>query len=116
LLGSGLPSVTNDTLTLRVSGLPATTTALLFQGTGATAAVFGDGLRCASGTIVRLGTQPTVGGIAQWPVAGSPLAIAGAVPLAGGMRTYQAWYRNSAAYCTASVFNLTNGVQIDWLP
>jgi hypothetical protein len=44
------------------------------------------------------------------------LAIAGAVPLAGGMRTYQAWYRNSAAYCTASVFNLTNGVQIDWLP
>jgi hypothetical protein len=32
------------------------------------------------------------------------------------MRTYQAWYRNSAAYCTASVFNLTNGVQIDWLP
>ena len=116
LVGSGLPSVTNDTLTLRVSGLPATTTALLFQGTGATAAVFGDGLRCASGTIVRLGTQPTVGGIAQWPVAGNPLAIAGAVPLAGGMRTYQAWYRNSAAYCTASVFNLTNGVQIDWLP
>jgi hypothetical protein len=33
-----------------------------------------------------------------------------------GTRTYQVWYRNSAAFCTASTFNLTNGVEITWNP
>jgi hypothetical protein len=35
---------------------------------------------------------------------------------APGVRTYQAWYRNAAAFCTASTFNLTNGVQLTWGP
>jgi len=26
------------------------------------------------------------------------------------------WFRNSAAYCTASTFNLTNGLRVTWLP
>jgi hypothetical protein len=31
-----------------------------------------------------------------------------------GSRTYQAWYRNAAAYCTPATFNLTNGYAIEW--
>ena len=31
-----------------------------------------------------------------------------------GTRTYQAWYRNSASYCTVSTFNLSNGLEISW--
>ena len=117
LSAAGLASLGADSLSLSVSGLPATTTVLLFQGTGQTAAVFGDGLRCAAGTIVRLGTRTTSAGAAAWPAgSGSTLSLLGAVPAGGGLRTYQAWYRNSAAYCTASVFNLTNGVAVDWLP
>ncbi len=34
----------------------------------------------------------------------------------GGNRTYQTWYRNAAAFCTASTFNLTNGTAIAWTP
>jgi hypothetical protein len=33
---------------------------------------------------------------------------------AAGTRTYQCWYRNAAAFCTPSTFNLTNGVLITW--
>jgi hypothetical protein len=29
---------------------------------------------------------------------------------------YQAWFRNSAAYCTSSTFNLSNGLRATWLP
>jgi hypothetical protein len=42
------------------------------------------------------------------------LSVSGGVPFEGGMRTYQAWYRNAAAFCTSSTFNLSNGLLIDW--
>ncbi|MFN9787293.1 MAG: hypothetical protein ACK57N_12050 [Planctomycetia bacterium] len=118
LVGAGLASTAADSLSLSVSNLPATTTVLLFQGTTATAAAFGDGLRCAAGTILRLGTRTTSAGAASWPgTGGAPnLSAIGAIPTAGGVRTYQAWYRNSASFCTPSVFNLTNGLQVTWLP
>jgi hypothetical protein len=35
---------------------------------------------------------------------------------APGTRTYQVWYRNAAAFCTSSTFNLSNGLQIAWGP
>jgi hypothetical protein len=35
---------------------------------------------------------------------------------AAGTRTYQVWYRNAAAFCTASTFNLTNGWRTTWGP
>jgi hypothetical protein len=34
----------------------------------------------------------------------------------GNVRTYQAWYRNIAAFCTTDTFNLTNGVETTWQP
>jgi hypothetical protein len=27
---------------------------------------------------------------------------------------YQLWYRNAAAFCTPSTFNLTNGLDVTW--
>ena len=36
--------------------------------------------------------------------------------LAPGTRVYQAYFRNSAAYCTPATFNLTNGTRIYWCP
>ena len=118
LVGAGLASTAADSLSLSVSNLPATTTVLLFQGTTGSAAAFGDGLRCAAGTILRLGTRSTSAGAAAWPGAGGApsLSAIGAIPAAGGVRNYQAWYRNSASFCTASAFNLTNGLQVTWLP
>jgi hypothetical protein len=33
-----------------------------------------------------------------------------------GTFSYQIWYRNAAAFCTASTFNLSNGTQVTWAP
>ena len=92
--------------------------ALYFQGTSSSAGgagtVFGDGLRCAAGTVVRLGTETNALGASMHPGPGdAAISIAGAV-VAGSTRTYQCWYRNAAAFCTSSTFNLTNGVSVAW--
>jgi hypothetical protein len=107
-------------LVLAGSGLP-NSAVLYFQGTGQIAGglgvTFGDGLRCAGGTIVRLGTKTNVAGASQYPSGNDqPISVRGQIPPAGGVRTYQAWYRNAAPYCTPSTFNLTNGLQVTWVP
>jgi hypothetical protein len=120
LQGSGNASVSNDTLVLAGSGMP-NSAALYFQGTaqiaGGLGVTFGDGLRCAGGTIVRLGAETNVAGASQYPSGNDqPISVRGQIPLAGSVRTYQAWYRNAASYCTPSTFNLTNGLQLAWVP
>jgi hypothetical protein len=71
-------------------------------------------LRCAGGTIIRLGTKANTGGASQYPVGGdASVSVRGQV-VAPGTRTYQVWYRNAAAFCSASTFNLTNGLEIAW--
>jgi hypothetical protein len=120
LHGSGNASVTSDTLVLAGSGMP-NSSVLYFQGTGQLAGgfgtTFGDGLRCAGGTIVRLGAKTNVAGASQYPSGNDqPISVRGQIPPAGGARTYQAWYRNAAPYCTPSTFNLTNGLQLTWIP
>jgi hypothetical protein len=78
--------------------------------------VFGDGLRCASGSIVRLGAKLNAGGTSQFPAAGDPSVSVRGGCHAGELHTYQVWYRNAAAFCTPSTFNLTNGVALTWTP
>ncbi len=119
LAGSGLASLSSDTFVLTGSLMPSSS-ALYFQGTTRTAAglgaVFGDGLRCASGSVIRLKTKTNVAGTSSYPAAGdTPISIKGA-NVAGGVRDYQVWYRNAAAFCTPSTFNLTNGVETTWIP
>ncbi len=115
LRATGSPSLSGDTIALLASGMPSST-CLFFQGTTSIGAQFGDGLRCAGGTIIRLGTRQITGGAAQYPVAGDPpVSVRGQVA-APGNRTYQVWYRNAATFCTPDPFNLTNGVSIGWLP
>jgi len=119
LAGDGLASVADDDVVLTSSGMPASSSALFFQGTAQQNAglgsMFGDGLRCVGGAVIRLGTKTASGGVASYPTVGdASISVRGLVPPAGGVRYYQAWYRNAAAFCTVSTFNLTNGVQIAW--
>jgi len=119
LRGFGIPQVSNDFFELRVEGLPASTTCLFFQGTAVTApaAPFGDGLRCVSGTVIRLATKVAVAGAANYPTTSEvDISLRGQIPLTGGTRHYQAWYRNAASFCTESTFNLSNGVSVEWRP
>jgi hypothetical protein len=117
LTTSGAASLANDTLVLNGSGMPDSS-ALYFQGTtqlnGGMGAAFGDGLRCAGGTVIRLKTTANVAGASHYPATGDPsISVKGAVT-APGTRTYQVWYRNAAAFCTPSTFNLSNGVSVNW--
>jgi hypothetical protein len=121
LSAHGLPDVTDDTLVLAGS---ATSNSIVtyFQGTtrqnGGAGSVFGDGLRCAGGAIIRLGSVQAIGGQSHYPDVGQlAVSVRGAVPPGGGVRrTYQVWYRNAASFCTSSTFNLSNGLEVTWAP
>ncbi len=113
LRATGFAEIGADTLDFRASNLAANATVLFFQGTSATSATFGDGLRCVGGSVRRLGTRTASGGTAQFPPAGTTISQAGMAATGSTLR-YQAWYRNSAAFCTPSTFNLTNALSIAW--
>jgi len=117
LVASGAAGVATDTLVLVGAGMP-NSSALYFQGSaaqsGGAGAVFGDGLRCAGGAVQRLGTKSNAGGQSQYPEAGDPSVSVRGLVVAGDQRVYQVWYRNAAAFCTTSTFNLTNGVRVNW--
>jgi plastocyanin len=116
LAATGTAQVSADTVVLTGSDMP-NAACLYFQGTAQANTVFGDGLRCAGGSVTRLGTKVNVAGGSQYPAAGdASVSVRGAVPAAGGTRTYQTWYRNAAAFCTPAAFNLSNGVEIAWAP
>jgi hypothetical protein len=118
LVAYGNPSLANDSVVLHYLRGPATSPMLLFQGTTMiqSGQQFGDGLRCAAGTVVRLAQRTPCGGQVALPEAGEPrLSVLGGVTITGPQH-YQGWYRNAASFCTPSTFNLTNGVRIVWTP
>jgi hypothetical protein len=114
---SGEPSLSDDTLVL--NGASMTNSAVLyFQGMSAIAngagAAFGDGLRCLTGPIIRMSTKINVGGASTYPTGiDVALSVRGAV-FTPGKRTYQARFRNPAAFCTPDTFNYTNAIEILW--
>ncbi len=121
LLGaSGAPLLANDTFALHGSGMPNGPVAY-FQGTtsvaGGAGSAFGDGKLCLAGSIVRLGTKQNAGGASSFPGPSDP-SISTLGGIAGGMqiRTYQAWYRDVAPFCTPDGFNLTNALIVTWSP
>jgi hypothetical protein len=119
LAAMGVSSIAADTLVLHGTGMPSSS-ALYFQGTmqvllGA-GAPFGDGLRCAGGSIIRLGTKTNAAGSSQYPAGADASVSVRGQCAPGDARTYQVWYRNAAAFCTPSTFNLTNGLVVTWGP
>jgi hypothetical protein len=100
--------------------MTSSSTCLYFQGSapqiGGLGTPFGDGLRCAGGTVVRLGFEVNAAGASQHPGPGDlPIALHGQAS-SGATRFYQAWYRDAASFCTASTFNTTNAVRVTWQP
>ncbi len=117
LIASGAASLAYDTLVLSGASMP-NASALYFQGTsqvaGGTGVAFGDGLRCAGGTVVRLATKANVLGASQYPDVGDALLSVGGNVTSPGARYYQVWYRNAASFCTSDTWNLTNGLSVTW--
>jgi hypothetical protein len=122
LNAQGRASVAADAFSLAVSGLPATTTALLFQGAGelggGAGAPFKAGVKCVRSPTLRLGLKSAVNGYCVWgaTVGDAPLSISGGIAPAGGLAHYQVWFRDPASSCTNSGANLSNGVRVTWTP
>jgi hypothetical protein len=117
LRAAGWASFVRDGVILQATGTPDGS-AVYMQGTqlvaGGAGIGFGDGMRCIGGNIVRLGIRDANGHASSLPGIGDPpLSILGGIAGAG-TRHYQVWYRNSAAFCTPSAFNLTNGLSVVW--
>jgi DNA-binding beta-propeller fold protein YncE len=117
LLATGTASLGADSVALRGSHMP-NSSALYLQGTAQVSSgagvTFGDGLRCAGGSIIRLGAKMNVAGESRYPAPGDPPVSQRGLVTAPGDRFYQVWYRNAAAFCTAATFNLTNGARVTW--
>lgn len=114
-IGGSLAS--QDSTGFRItSGIPGQP-GLLYQGdnaiNGGAGAIFGDGLRCAGSSVVRLEViildAQGDGQSTQF------IAAAGGV-VGGETKHYQFWYRDPSSSPCGSGFNLSNGVTIDWLP
>ena len=112
-------SLATDTLVLTATDIPGP--GLFFQGTGTFASgagiPYGDGLLCAGGTILRLGVVFPSGNSAAYPggLTPNPIHIGGGTA-SGDVRHYQCWYRDAFVFCTASTFNLTQGLTLTWGP
>lgn len=123
---TGVPSITNDTLVLHGAGMPnsVSPSAIYLQGTQEDNLGLGtpiqDGLRCVTGSLIRLGTRPNSGNQSQYPDVGNVvISIRGqlnTLPMPQ-TRYYQVFYRNAAtAFCPPGTANWTNGLAVTWHP
>ena len=117
LAALGSSSVGADNLILSMTGAQGVTAALLFAGTdqvnGGLGFLFGDGLRCAGGSVTRLGVKlSSAVGAASW---GPGLAGPGGWA-ASETRYFQAWYRDVTGSPCGGMFNLTQGVGMTFQP
>ncbi|HEV8111448.1 MAG TPA: hypothetical protein VGR31_01605 [Planctomycetota bacterium] len=127
LAGTGMASLGLDTVQLTASGELSSALSVFLQGDRdlATSVLFGDGRRCAGGTLKRLYVKNAVGGTVVGPT-GVELAVSarsaalGDRILAGETRSYQVYYRDaSATFCPSppgGTFNASQALRILWGP
>jgi hypothetical protein len=114
---SGSASVSAGDLVLEGSSLVVLQPGLYFQAENqidsGNGLAFGDGLRCAGGSLIRLqvrGADPSGNSATTIDIA----AKGGVV--AGDTKRYQIWFRDPSASPCLNEFNLTNGLEITWEP
>jgi hypothetical protein len=115
-----------DTLELGSSGELSTAPSIFLQGDASIAPVtFGDGLRCAGGTLKRLFVKVASGGTVAAPDfgAGDPTISQQSAnlgdPIApGSIRYYQVYYRDpDPTFCASppgDSWNVSNGLRVMW--
>jgi hypothetical protein len=115
-------STTPDTVVLTSSSELPTALTLFLQGTTSNPSglTFGDGVRCVTGTLKRIGVKIASGGTASYPGPGDlsitarSAAVGDPIP-PGATRYYQAYYRDpAAAFCPPLTFNASNGTAVIW--
>jgi Tol biopolymer transport system component len=123
---SGFAYLSMDSLVFTTSNEKPTATSIVLQGNvlNASGIVFGQGVRCADGSLKRLYTQNASAGSITAPnlVGGDPTVSAqssslGDVISAGQSRWYLVYYRDPTVLgaCPASsTFNATQTLRVDW--
>ena len=85
--------------------------------------VFGDGVRCAAGHLLRIGAKNAVNGIATYPQGGDLSISARSAQLgdtiaSGSVRYYQTYYRDpDLNFCPTPMgnsWNVTNAIALQW--
>ena len=113
---TGSNSLSADDLVLSASQLTPGP-GLFFQGNnainGSNGNAFGDGLRCAGGSVKRLEVQFANSANSFTTSTTISISTAGAAS-AGQTKRYQYWYRDSGTSPCSSLFNLSNGYEITW--
>ncbi|MBK7878451.1 MAG: hypothetical protein IPJ77_22575 [Planctomycetes bacterium] len=118
LAASGVSAL--DNVVLSGSGMNAVGTCIFLKGSTDVSAglLFGDGVRCLSGALIRLRTSATSGGGAVFPDAVDTVTLSArsGTPVGSGLSAYYAvYYRNAAAgFCPPATFNVSNGWEIIW--
>ena len=113
LRASGSASASIADLQLEAEGLVPSQPGLFFQGdnmiNGSFGNQFGDGLRCAGGSVIRLqvGFSSSSGDVSTT----INLISKGGVS-AGDQKSFQIWYRDPAGTPCGTGFNLSNGLEI----
>jgi len=118
LFATGTQSLGAADLVLTAEGTVPSEPGLFFQGdnavNGGTGIVFGDGLRCAGGAVVRLGVRFSDGS-GHCDSSGIDIGLKGGI-VPGDTLRYQYWYRDPVGTPCGNQFNLTNGIGVTWEP
>ena len=113
-------TVAADDVVLLGSGMNPTGNCIFLKGDtdNPLGETFGDGLRCATGTLIRLRTKPLSAGAASFPDTADTITLSarGGTPVGSGLTGYYTvYYRNAAAaFCPPATFNAANGYAITW--
>ncbi|MBK7877470.1 MAG: hypothetical protein IPJ77_17335 [Planctomycetes bacterium] len=113
-------AVATDDVVLDGSGMNPTGNCIFLKGdlNVPGGLVFGDGLRCLDGNLIRLRTKALAGGAASFPDSADTITLSarGGTPVASGLTGYYTvYYRNaSAGFCPPETFNAANGFRVTW--
>jgi hypothetical protein len=115
-------TISPDTVILGATGERSTAFTIFLQGDANTSSglIFGDGLRCADGALLRLYVKNAASGAVNAPQGAEPSITARSAALGhpiapGTSRFYQTYYRDPvASFCPPATFNASNAVQINW--
>jgi hypothetical protein len=124
LTSTGTPKISGDTLVLTSAGERPTSLSVVLQGDmEISPAIFGDGRRCAGGSLKRLYVKSASGGTVVAPAAGDPSISARSAALGdtlvpGSTRRIQVYYRDpDPNFCPGPIggtFNVSNGLRVIW--
>lgn len=114
---AGDTSLGNDSFELLCQQVPSSA-AILVRGMPfvQTGFVFGDGVSCLGGTLVRVTSRRPAGGTLHYPDPGEPPLSTIPGTTTGVTFGYQVVYRNPAAFCTSATFNVSDTQPAVWTP